>query len=177
MIKIKSNLTAGIIGILISLILIIMIPFNIKLDSTDTMTVNQRFIPYLTLFLMLFMSVMMIGQSLIFKKDKIITLNLSEELRTFVYIFGIFLLAVVMKYMGYLVSSALIISFSLFYFKCRKWYYYVGSCVFIALVYFFFTQFGVIGHQRYYAVCHPLGQVDADVLLYKLVAFDENDDG
>jgi putative tricarboxylic transport membrane protein len=140
MIKIKSNLTAGIIGIFISLILIIMIPFNIKMGSNDTMMVNQRFIPYLTSLVMLVMSIIMIGQSLIFKKDKEITIKLSEELRTFIYIFGIFLLVVVMKYLGYLIGSVFIISFSFFYFKCRKWYYYVGSSLFVLLTYLFFSE-------------------------------------
>lgn len=84
------------------------------------------------------MGLVMMIQSLVLKKDKVLTINIRDELRMLIYFAVIVVLTIVMKYIGFLVSACLMTVFSFAYFRCRKISFYVWSLVFVGVVFVFF---------------------------------------
>ena len=74
--KIKTNLWSGIIMGLLSLILLIIMPYQVRVPAFDSGAPSPRIIPGICLVIMLFFSVVLIIQSLVFKKEKIVILTL-----------------------------------------------------------------------------------------------------
>jgi len=138
-IKIRSNLVGGIASLCFGLLLILMIPSHINLTtSSGSVLINQRFFPGFSAALMGVMGIVLLFQSLVLKKEKIIVVDTKDELRMLLYFVIIVVLVFLMKYIGFLVTSCLITVFSFVFFKCRKIFYYIWSLVFVVGVYFLF---------------------------------------
>lgn len=133
------NLISGVISLICAVVLLVMIPAHIPdaVISSDVQ-IDQRFLPRMAVIGIGITGIILIIQSLIFKKEKSITVNLTDEARVLLYYLLAVALVLLMRYIGFLFSAVLIVVFSLAFFKARKPVYYVGSVIFAALIYLFF---------------------------------------
>jgi len=127
--KIKSNLVTGIVMGVFSIVMLILTPMQVRLPMYDSGAPSPRIIPSIALVGTLICSIVLIIQSLIFKKEKIVEFDSKTELPCLVLI-GLFCLYVfLMLYLGFVVSSIIIFSAVLFYEGERKPFIYIFTAL------------------------------------------------
>jgi putative tricarboxylic transport membrane protein len=138
-IKCRSNLIGGLASLILGIVILLIIPSQVALtNSSSKELINQQFFPGFSAILMSVMGLVLIVQSLVFKKDKIITISIKDEMRMLLYFAVIITVVIFMKFTGFLIASCLITIFSFAYFRCKKISYYVWSLIFVTMVYFLF---------------------------------------
>jgi putative tricarboxylic transport membrane protein len=137
-IKIRANLVTGIMFGIISIIIWCLIPSQII--TRETATVNAKFVPSLVTAVMFFLSLALIVQSLVFKKDKDVEIHLGKEAKMLVVFLLLIGYAVLLSLIGYVFSSILFCVGFLLYMKSKQWTFYVISLVAIILLKLVFTM-------------------------------------
>lgn len=99
----RSNLTAGIVSILLGAACFLIIPQQIAEDFTVTYGITSRSIPYAIAALWVVCGAVLVFQSLILKKDEKKTLELEKEVKALGY------MAVLLIY-GFLFQKSFLIS-------------------------------------------------------------------
>lgn len=139
-IKIKANLAGGVIFLLFSIIAWMLIPSQIQASKIATTLIGARFVPQITIIVIFVLSLAMLLLSLILKKDKIIDIDLSKEVKVFIFYAMLVGYVLLIPILGFLVSSLLFCIAMLLYFKVKKWTYYVISISVIVLLNFIFSN-------------------------------------
>ena len=80
-IKIKTNLTAGIIFVMMALGVAVLIPSQIKMTSIVKEAVDSRFIPQILCWVMGVLGCWLIIKSLMLKKEDYLEISLNQEKR------------------------------------------------------------------------------------------------
>jgi putative tricarboxylic transport membrane protein len=137
-IKIRANLVTGIMFGIISIIIWYLIPSQII--TRETATVNAKFVPSLVTAVMFLLSLALIVQSLVFKKDKDVEIRLGKEAKMLVVLLMLIGYAVLLSFIGYVFSSILFCVGFLLYMKSKQWTFYVISLVAIILLKLIFTM-------------------------------------
>lgn len=120
--KLKSNLAGGIFCILLSIILWIIIPFQVSLNNNNTF-LNARFMPKFIAVVIFFAGILLVIQSR-WKEDKIIEINLRDELKSFLYIIILIIYALLLSNLGFVISSIFLGIMTLILLKTTNWKYY-----------------------------------------------------
>lgn len=139
MIRIRSGLFSGIFGVLFGIVILLLIPSQVEMTAKAAeQMLNQVTMVKLSVYLMMGSGIVMIVQSLVLKKDKIIEINLKKEL--FVFLFWLVNLVSIflMKWITFLGTSAIIILFSLWFAKKLSAKYIIGCVLFALVIYFSF---------------------------------------
>lgn len=77
--KIKTNLVSGIIMGAIALILILVMPSQVRVPAYDSGAPSPRIIPGICLAIMLVSSIALIIQSLVLKQEKVVEFDWAKE--------------------------------------------------------------------------------------------------
>ncbi len=136
--KIKSNLWTGIIMGVISIILLICIPSQIRIPGYDSGAPSPRIIPTICLIVMLVFSIVLIIQSLVFKKEDIVEFDLNKELPAIILIAMLCVYVPLIIYLGFVLASVIVFPCLLFFIGERKPSVYLVAIVFAFIIYFLF---------------------------------------
>ena len=123
--KIKTNLVTGILMGALSAFLLIVMPQQVRVPAFDSGAPSPRIIPGVCIVVMLICSIVLIFQSLVLKKEKIVEFDWQKEKP------AIFLIALMCLYVfliikiGFILASAIIFVIVLFYCGERKPYIYI----------------------------------------------------
>lgn len=138
--KIKTNLWSGIIMGVFSAIMLAVMPAQVRVPAYDSGAPSPRIIPGICLVIMLFFSLVLIFQSLILKKEKVVEFDWAVEKPAIVLILIMCIYVALIVYIGYIPAS--IITFVVVQFYCgeRKLPIYIYTIVAAVLIFFLFRN-------------------------------------
>ena len=110
--KIKTNLVSGIIMGAIALILIIMMPSQVRVPAYDSGAPSPRIIPGICLAIMLVSSIALIIQSLVLKQEKVVEFDWEKEKPAILLIVGMCVYIGLMLCIGYVLASLIVFRWS-----------------------------------------------------------------
>lgn len=137
--RFRSNLVSGIVFAIFSSVVWFLIPLQIETRESASTVVNAQFVPKLVIVVTFILSIILMGQSLLFKKDKYVELNLGMEMKLVLFFLMLVVYAVLMPIIGFLLSSLMFCSGSLLYLKSKNWKYYLASFATVMILYLVFT--------------------------------------
>jgi hypothetical protein len=134
------NLASGVIFLILGVAIWLLTPTQVKVGfSASQYSLGSRGLPYLTASIMVITSIVVIIRSLVFKMDKVIVIELRDELRAFGF-YGMVLVSIlIMDTVGFLISGLLIGWSTLLYVRVKKISYYLYIGGFAAFIYFTFV--------------------------------------
>ena len=138
--KIKTNLVTGILMGALSAFLLIVMPQQVRVPAFDSGAPSPRIIPGVCIVVMLICSIVLIFQSLVLKKEKIVEFDWQKEKP------AIFLIALMCLYVfliikiGFILASAIIFVILLFYCGERKPYIYIFTILAAVGIFFLFSS-------------------------------------
>ena len=119
-VRVPTNLVGGISFFSISIVLVILIPKQIPIMAFfQTTNINSRFVPYILSGIIFLLSMILIIQSLVFKKEQYLEFDLSKEMKGLLYILILILFVFLVKYIGFLISSILMGAGTLAFLKVK----------------------------------------------------------
>lgn len=139
-IKIKTNLVSGIVMGLLSVILLIALPGQVRVPAYDSGAPSPRIIPGACLVLMLVFSVILIIQSLVLKKEKIVEFDWDKEKPAIVLILAMCAYVALIIFLGYIPASIIVFLAVQFYCGERKPLMYIYTIAAAIVIYFLFKQ-------------------------------------
>ena len=147
-IKLNSNMVTGAIFLVISVILHVLIPSQIKTYETGSMTAAT--VPTLLIRILLACSVILLAQGLLSKDKKEYCISTAlfqkeslKRLKPVIYIAMLLAYAVLMPRIGFIIASLLLANGILAYFGTRKWWFYLIASANVFLAYFAFRAINV----------------------------------
>lgn len=138
--KIKTNLVTGIIMGLFSGISLLIMPSQVKNPAYDSGVPSPRIIPGLCLAIILFFSLVLIFQSLVLKKEKIVEFDWEKEKPAILLIALMCLYVALIIWVGYIIASVVVFCFILFYMGERKPPIYIFTILAAVGIFFLFTE-------------------------------------
>lgn len=140
MLKLKTNLISGIFASVLGIILLIINPFQIQEEMFLARgQIRADFIPKATSYVMIFLGVVLLVQSLVLKKEKIVEIDMKAFGRSQIFLSMLILYSIFFRYVGYMIPSIVFSVGLLLFLKCKKPLYYTICAVFPVVVYFVFT--------------------------------------
>lgn len=147
-IKWNSNMGTGAIFLVISVILHLLIPIQIKTYETGSITAAT--VPTLLIRILLVCSVILLIQGLMSKDKKEYCISTAlfrkeslKRLKPAIYIAMLLAYAVLMPRIGFIIASLLLANGILAYFGTRKWWFYVIASANVFFAYFTFQAINV----------------------------------
>ena len=137
-IKIKTNLWTGIIFGLFAIFRFLMMEKEVRIPMFDSGAPSPRIMPTIFLTIILICSALLIIQSVVFKKEKVVEFDWSKEMPMFVLIAMLCLYTFLIINVGYMVASLIVFPVVLFFVGERKIPVYVVSVVAAIGIYFLF---------------------------------------
>lgn len=138
--KIKTNLWSGIIMGALSLILLISMPYQVRTPAFDSGAPSPRIIPGICLVIMLIFSVVLIIQSLVFKKEKIVEFDWQKEKPAILLVALMCLYVALILVIGFVPASAVTFIIILAYCGERKPFIYIFIIASAIGIYFLFQN-------------------------------------
>lgn len=138
--KIKTNLVSGIVMGIFSLILLLTLPSQVRVPAYDSGAPSPRVIPGACIVLMLIFSVVLIVQSVVFKKEKIVEFDWEKERPVILIILMMCVYVALIIYMGYIFASIVTFIAVLLYCGERKPSVYVVTVVASVVIFFLFKN-------------------------------------
>ena len=138
--KIKTNLVSGIVMGIFSLILLLTLPNQVRVPAYDSGAPSPRVIPGACIVLMLIFSVVLIVQSVVFKREKIVEFDWEKERPVILMILMMCVYVAVIIYMGYIFASIVTFIAVLLYCGERKPSVYVVTVVASVVIFFLFKN-------------------------------------
>ncbi len=126
-VNIKTNLCSGILMAVVAIILLIVLPEQVRLPAYDSGAPSPRIIPTIVLSGILISSLILIVQSLVFKKEKIYEYDFKKEVPTIVLIILMCLFSAIIINLGFLTAVFIVFPLILFYMKERTPFIYIFS--------------------------------------------------
>lgn len=144
-IKVNSNIISGALFLIVSVVMRLFVPSQIKTFETGEITAAT--IPTMLLNLMILFSVVLLIQGILSKDKKTITVSkelIQKEslikLKPLLYIVMLIAYGLILPHAGFIISSLLLSNGILLYFGARKWWYYVIASGNIFIAFFVFKQ-------------------------------------
>lgn len=138
--KIKTNLVTGIVMGLFSAFMLIVMPQQVRVPAFDSGAPSPRIIPGICLVVTLLCSIILIVQSLVFKKEKIVVFDWEKEKPAILLIAALCIYVFLIIKIGFILASAIIFSLVLFYCGERKPFIYIFTIVMAVGIFFLFTN-------------------------------------
>ena len=138
--KIRTNLVTGILMALFSGYMLYVMPKQVKVPAFDSGAPSPRIIPGICLVVILLCSLVLIIQSLIFKKEKIVEFDWTNEKPAILLIVLLCIYVFLIVKIGFILSSAVTFVILLFYSGERKPFIYIFTIALAVGIYFLFTQ-------------------------------------
>lgn len=138
--KIKTNLVSGIVMGLFSAFMLIVMPQQVRVPAFDSGAPSPRIIPGICLVVTLLCSIILIVESLVFKKEKIVVFDWEKEKPAILLIAALCVYVFLIIKIGFILASAIIFSLILFYCGERKPFIYIFTIAMAVGIYFLFTM-------------------------------------
>ena len=138
--KIKTNLWSGIIMGLFSIIMLLIMPLQVRVPAYDSGAPSPRIIPGICLVIMLIFSIVLLIQSLVFKKEKIVEFDWEKEKPAILLIAVLCLYVALMLTIGFIAASAIVFIIILAYCGERKPFIYIFTIAVAVGIYFLFKM-------------------------------------
>jgi amino acid transporter len=138
-IRFRTNLVSGIVFGLFSLVVWLLIPTQIMSKGSYTI-VNAQFVPKLVTVLIFAFSIILIIQSLVFKKDNYAELHFKKEFRLILFFLFLLTYLILMNVIGFLIASLVFCTATLFYLRSRNWKHYVSTYIIVFILFLIFTK-------------------------------------
>ena len=113
--KIKTNLVSGILMGAIALLLLVLMPGQVRVPAFDSGAPSPRIIPGICLGIMLASSIALLIQSLVLKQEKVIEFDWAKEKPAILLILGMCVYIGLMLCIGYVLASLIVFIAVLFY--------------------------------------------------------------
>ena len=137
-IKIKTNLWSGIIMGVLSLVLLILLPYQVRIPAYDSGAPSPRIIPGICIILMLVFSLVLLFQSIVLKKEKIVVFDWEKEKPAVLLILLLCVYVALVILIGFIPASAITFCILLAYCGERKPFIYIFTIAFAVGIYFLF---------------------------------------
>lgn len=137
-IKIKTNLWSGIIMGLFSLIMLILMPYEVRVPAYDSGAPSPRIIPGICLIIMLIFSIALIIQSVVLKQEKIVEFDWQKEKPVILLILLLCVYVALIIFIGFIPASAIVFIAVLAYCGERKPFIYIFTIASAVGIYFLF---------------------------------------
>ncbi len=137
--KIRTNLVSGIVMLLFSAFMLIVMPQQVPVPGYDSGAPSPRIIPGICLVVTLICSVVLIIESLVFKKEKIVEFDWEKEKPAILLIVALCVYVALIIHIGFILASAIIFSLILFYCGERKIFIYLFTIALAVGIYFLFS--------------------------------------
>jgi len=139
-IKIRTNLVTGILMALFSGFMLYVMPKQVKVPAFDSGAPSPRIIPGICLVVILLCSVVLIVESLVFKKEKIVVFDWSNEKPAILLIAVLCVYVFLIIKLGFIIASAITFTVVLAYSGERKPFIYIFTIALAVGIYFLFSQ-------------------------------------
>lgn len=138
--KIKTNLVSGIVMGLFSAFMLIVMPQQVRVPAFDSGAPSPRIIPGICLVVTLLCSIILIVESLVFKKEKIVVFDWEKEKPAILLIVALCIYVFLIIKIGFILASAIIFSLILFYCGERKPFIYIFTIAMAVGIFFLFSS-------------------------------------
>ncbi len=138
--KIRTNLVTGIVMGLLSIFLLVVMPQQVRVPAYDSGAPSPRIIPGVCIVIMLVCSVILIIQSLVFKKEKIVEFDWQKEKPAILLIVLLCIYVFLIIKLGFIIASAITFIIVLFYSGERKPFIYIFTIALAIGIYFLFSK-------------------------------------
>ena len=138
--KIKTNLVTGIVMGLFSAFMLYVMPKQVRIPAYDSGAPSPRIIPGLCLVVILLCSIILIIQSLVFKKEKIVEFDWNNEKPAILLIVLLCIYVFLIIKLGFIIASAVTFTIVLFYCGERRPFIYVFTIALAVGIYFLFSK-------------------------------------
>ena len=136
--KIKTNLWTGILFTVFAAFMFFMMESQVRLPGYDSGAPSPRVLPTIFLTIILVCSVVLIIQSLVFKKEKVVEYDVEKEKPMITLIVLLCVYPVLIGFVGYVVASIICFPLALLYIGERKKSPYIVAVVAAVLIYMMF---------------------------------------
>lgn len=138
--KIKTNLAGGVLFSVISVLILVLVPFQCAASQTVAVGNDPRLMPRIVAMVTLICSLVLIFQSLVMKKETIIEINFTEEKNAlYASLLMLGFLASILIF-GFLIASFIMIIVFLILFKEKKPLPYITLCIMAVGIYLLFVK-------------------------------------
>ena len=138
--KIKTNLVTGIVMGLLSIFLLVVMPKQVRVPAFDSGAPSPRIIPGVCIVIMLVCSVILVIQSLVFKKEKIVEFDWQNEKPAILLSALLCIYVFLIIKLGFIIASAITFIIVLFYSGERKPFIYIFTIALAIGIYFLFSK-------------------------------------
>ncbi len=138
--KIKTNLVTGILMGLLSAYLLYVMPKQVRVPAYDSGAPSPRIIPGVCLVVILLCSVILIIESLVFKKEKIVEFDWNNEKPAILLIVVLCIYVFLIIKIGFILASAITFVVVLAYCGDRKPFIYIFTIALAVGIYFLFSK-------------------------------------
>lgn len=138
--KIRTNLVTGILMALFSGFMLLVMPKQVRVPAFDSGAPSPRIIPGICLVVILFCSIVLIIQSLVFKKEKIVEFDWEKEKPAILMILMLCIYVFLIIKIGFILASAITFVVILYYCGERKPFIYIFTIALAVGIYFLFSK-------------------------------------
>ena len=138
--KIRTNLVSGIVMALFSGFMLYVMPKQVRIPAYDSGAPSPRIIPGICLVVILLCSLILIVQSLVFKKEKIIEFDWTKEKPAILLILILCVYVFLIIKIGFILASAVTFTVILLYCGERKPFIYIFTIALAVGIYLLFSQ-------------------------------------
>lgn len=138
--KIRTNLVTGILLALFSGFMLLVMPKQVRVPAFDSGAPSPRIIPGICLVVILICSIVLIIQSLVFKKEKIVEFDWKKEKPAILMILMLCIYVFLIIKIGFILASAITFVVILYYCGERKPFIYIFTIVLAVGIYFLFSK-------------------------------------
>jgi hypothetical protein len=138
--KIRTSLWGGILFLILSVVILILIPFQVAPSFTLSVGNDPQLMPRIVAIIMIVCSLVLIFQSIILKKETIIEIHWIDEKNAIFALLIMFIFLFCILLLGFLPASFIMIAGFLLFFKDRKPLMYIILFVLAVLIYLLFIK-------------------------------------
>ncbi|MCR5290481.1 MAG: tripartite tricarboxylate transporter TctB family protein [Treponema sp.] len=137
-INIRTNLVTGICMGVLSIIMLLILPMQVRLPMYDSGAPSPRIIPGICLVGILILSVVLIIESLVLKKEKILVFDWEKERPILILIAGLLVFVGLTMVAGFIPAGIVVFCAIQFFCGERKIPVYIYTVAAVVIVYFLF---------------------------------------
>ena len=125
---------------LFSAFMLIIMPQQVRVPAFDSGAPSPRIIPGICLVITLICSIVLIVESLVFKKEKIVVFDWEKEKPAILLIVALCIYVFLIIKIGFILASAIIFTLILFYCGERKPFIYIFTIAMAVGIFFLFSS-------------------------------------
>jgi len=138
--KVRTNLAGGSIFVIFGTILLLLLNKQVITYGNIAFLQSAKVLPFFAEIVMIAGGILLILQSLVFKKEKIIDINWGEQKFAIMTLIGFCVFAAAIYYVGFIIGSLLFVVLMFVLNRNKSIPEFIGLCVLAIGIYFLFTR-------------------------------------